>query len=77
MEREPPHPGKVWMECVERCGEGYAPCGTGKVCDGYHCLQACDPQGPAVCAEGYHCSRRGENEPYSCQPLYWDEEMVY
>lgn len=77
VEREPPHPGKVWMECVERCGEVLPPCGTGKVCDGYHCSQACDPRGPAVCAEGYHCSRRGENEPYSCQPLYWDEEMVY
>lgn len=73
---EPPHPGKVWMECVEECGEGLPPCGTGKVCDGYHCLPACDPHGPEVCGEGYHCSRRGEDRPFSCQPTYWDEQMA-
>ena len=73
----PPYPGKVWMECVEPCGENLPPCGAGKVCDGWHCLTACDPQGPHVCGEGYHCSRRGEDRPFSCQPIYWDETMAY
>jgi hypothetical protein len=73
---DPPHPGTVWMECVEPCGEGASPCGVGKVCDGWHCLPACDPHGPEVCAEGYHCTRRGEHKPYSCQPIYWDESMA-
>ncbi|HVG61900.1 MAG TPA: hypothetical protein VNA24_25280 [Hyalangium sp.] len=73
---DPPHPGMVWMECVEECGDGLPPCGAGKVCDGWHCLPACDPHGPEVCGEGYHCSRRGEDRPYSCQPLSWDETMA-
>jgi hypothetical protein len=72
---EPPHPGKVWMECVEPCGEGRPPCGAGKVCDGWHCLPACDPNSPEVCGEGYHCSRSLEDGPLSCQPLYWDWTM--
>ncbi len=72
---EPSHPDKVWMECVEKCGEGLPPCGTGKVCDGWHCLPACDPQGSDVCGEGYHCSRSWEDGPFSCQPLYWDWTM--
>ncbi len=71
-----PHPGMVWMECVEECGDGLPPCGAGKVCDGWHCLLACDPHAPDVCGEGYHCSRRGKDRPYSCQPIYWDETMA-
>jgi len=73
---EPLHPGKVWMECVEKCGEGLPPCGAGKVCDGWRCLPACDPQGPEVCGEGYHCGRRWAGGPISCQPLYWNETMA-
>jgi hypothetical protein len=77
VDREPPHPDKVWMECVEECGEGLPFCGAGKVCDGWHCLPSCDPHGPETCSEGYHCSRRGEGRPFSCQPTYWDETMAY
>ncbi|SES84266.1 hypothetical protein SAMN05443639_101401 [Stigmatella erecta] len=73
----PPYPDKVWMECVDPCGEDLPACIAGKVCDGWHCLTACDPQGPQVCGEGYHCSRRGEDRPFSCQPIYWDELMAY
>jgi hypothetical protein len=73
---EPQYPGKVWMECVEKCGEDLPACGAGKVCDGWHCLPACDPHGPAeACGEGYHCSRSWEEGPFSCQPLYWDWTM--
>jgi hypothetical protein len=75
--REPPHPDKVWMECVEQCGEGLPPCGAGKVCDGWHCLPACDPHGAEVCGAGFHCSRSGEDGPFSCQPTYSDEMMAY
>ncbi|SEK49784.1 hypothetical protein SAMN05444354_101719 [Stigmatella aurantiaca] len=74
--REPPHPGEVWMECVEKCGEGLSPCSDGKVCDGWHCLPACAPHGPPdACGEGYHCSRSREDGPFSCQPRYWDWTM--
>jgi hypothetical protein len=74
--RDPPHPGKVWMECVEECGEGKPACGAGKVCDGWHCLPGCDPHGPPdACGEGYHCSRSWEQGPFSCQPLPWDWTM--
>jgi hypothetical protein len=73
---EPQYPGKVWMECVEPCGEGKPSCGDGKVCDGWHCLPACDPHGlPDACGEGYHCSRSWEHGPFSCQPVYWDWTM--
>lgn len=68
---EPPYPGKVWMECNARCSEGYPPCEEGWVCDGWHCVQPCDPQDPEVCAEGYYCDRRTESRPFSCQPDYW------
>lgn len=67
----PTHPGKVWMECLARCGESYPPCETGQVCDGWHCIPGCDPQGPQTCAEGYYCDRRREGRPFSCQPDYW------
>ncbi len=74
--RESLHPGKVWMECVERCGEGFPPCGEGKVCDAWHCVPPCDPLGPEVCNEGYYCDRRTESRPFSCQPDYW-RDMAY
>ncbi|GMU07271.1 hypothetical protein ASNO1_35240 [Corallococcus caeni] len=64
-------PGKVWMECVQRCSTENPTCGEGQVCDRYHCLQACDPKGPNPCAEGYHCDRRNVKRPWSCQPDYW------
>ncbi|MBE4750176.1 hypothetical protein G4177_18590 [Corallococcus sp. ZKHCc1 1396] len=64
-------PGKVWMECVVRCSDANPTCAEGQVCDRYHCLQACDPNGPNPCAEGYHCDRRGKDLPWSCQPDSW------
>ncbi|ADO67824.1 uncharacterized protein STAUR_0015 [Stigmatella aurantiaca DW4/3-1] len=70
---EPPHPGKVWMACVARCGGHAPPCGAGLICDGWHCVQPCDPQGPEVCGEGYSCGRRTESRPFSCQPDDWRE----
>jgi hypothetical protein len=74
--REPPHPDKAWMECVEPCDEGVPSCGAGEVCDAWHCLLACDPQAPEACAEGYHCSRSAADGPFSCQPAYSDEMMA-
>jgi hypothetical protein len=65
---EPPHPGKVWMACVARCGEGHPPCQAGWVCDGWDCVQPCDPQGPEVCGEGYSCHRLEERMPFACLP---------
>ncbi|WP_244227411.1 hypothetical protein [Corallococcus aberystwythensis] len=64
-------PGKVWAECIQRCSDTNPTCGEGQVCDGYRCLQACDPNGPNPCAEGFHCDRRTQKLPWSCQPDYW------
>ena len=64
----PSHPGKVWMECVERCGEGLPPCGAGKVCDVWQCLPGCDPQAPDVCGEGYRCRQFSPGAPFACHP---------
>jgi hypothetical protein len=64
----PPHPGKAWMACIERCGKGLPPCGTGKVCDVWRCLPDCDPQGTEVCGEGYRCSQRWPDTPFACRP---------
>jgi hypothetical protein len=71
VERESTHPGKVWMACVARCGKGRPPCEAGWVCDGWDCVQPCDPQGPEVCGEGYSCHRQAEDMPYACLPDFW------
>jgi hypothetical protein len=69
---EPPFPGKVWMECTERCGEGFPLCGPGRVCETGDCQPDCTPQSPDPCGEGYHCIKRTPRSPYACQPL-WKE----
>jgi hypothetical protein len=61
-------PGKVWMECVERCGEGFPACTDGKVCDSWQCRPACDPQAPEACGEGFRCRKRRPEVPTACQP---------
>ncbi len=63
-----PQPDKVWMSCVERCGEGHPPCPEGHACDGWQCLPSCDPQVPGTCSEGYRCGRRKPEHPWTCQP---------
>lgn len=62
------HPGKVWMECVERCGEKFPPCPAGLACDGWSCQPSCDPEGPDTCAEGYRCQQRRPDRPWLCLP---------
>jgi hypothetical protein len=61
-------PDKVWMECVEPCGEGKPPCPEGRACDITRCQPACDPQTPGMCAEGYRCERSKPKTPWVCQP---------
>jgi hypothetical protein len=68
---EPRNPGKVWTECVERCGEGFPPCTPGLICDGWQCKSPCDPEAPNVCAEGYRCLQRRPDHPWVCQPDRW------
>jgi hypothetical protein len=65
---EPAHPGKVWMECVEPCSKDAPICSPGKVCDAYHCITDCDPQGPNVCGEGYVCGQVYSDAPFGCLP---------
>jgi hypothetical protein len=65
---KPPHPGKVWMECIERCGNGYPACGSGKVCDGWQCLPSCSPSPPSVCAPGFQCRQPWPDSPSACRP---------
>lgn len=64
----PMHPGKAWMECVERCGEGLPACGEGRACDGWHCLPSCSSEVPDTCGEGYRCKQRRPDRPWVCQP---------
>jgi len=64
----PKHPGKAWHWCVEPCGKDSSPCSSGKVCDGWKCIPACDPQGPTVCAEGFRCRQPWPDEPFGCHP---------
>ncbi len=63
-------PGYVWMECVERCGEGSPPCAAGRICDGGECRTACSPELPHVCGEGYHCAQLASEGPYTCEPNF-------
>jgi Cys-rich repeat protein len=65
---DPPHPGKAWLWCVEKCGKDRPPCPTGKVCSEYECVPACDPQDPAACAEGFRCRKPWPDSPFGCQP---------
>jgi hypothetical protein len=66
----PPRPGKAWMECIERCGEGLPSCGAGKVCDVWLCLPECNPQGADVCGEGYRCQQPSPDRPFACRPVW-------
>ncbi len=61
-------PGKIWLECIERCGEGHPPCGPGLICDAWLCRIPCDPQDPHRCLEGYVCRQHRPDRPYTCQP---------
>lgn len=61
-------PGKAWMECIERCGEGYPPCSAGLICDAWLCRVPCDPKAPSPCIEGYLCRQHRPDRPYACQP---------
>jgi hypothetical protein len=71
VQHEPSHPGKIWMACVARCGNDRPPCEPGWICDGWDCVQPCDPQGPEVCGEGYFCHQLTKRMPYACQPDFW------
>jgi hypothetical protein len=68
VDQVPEQPGKVWMACRERCGEGLPECSQGKVCDGWRCKPACTPQDLAGCGEGYRCEKRKPDRPDACQP---------
>lgn len=70
---EPALPRKVWMECVQQCGEGSPPCDAGMVCDIHSCKPSCTPQSPDPCGAGYHCIKRWRASPYACQPI-WQQE---
>ncbi len=64
----PPHPDKIWMECIEPCGKGYPPCGSDKVCDAFLCRPSCGLDGPEVCAEGFRCDQPWPDFPVACRP---------
>lgn len=65
---DPPHVGKAWMECIERCGRGLPPCSAGKICDVWQCIPGCDRQGTAACTEGFQCRQAGPDSPFACRP---------
>lgn len=61
-------PGKVWMECVVKCGEGSPACPAGLACDVTRCRAACDPQKPGTCGDGYRCAASKQDSSWVCQP---------
>jgi hypothetical protein len=62
------HPGKVWMECVQPCGEGRPECPAGNICYLWRCQPSCDPQKPGTCGEGFRCERAKPESPPVCWP---------
>ncbi len=64
----PSQPGKAWLWCVELCRKDSPRCSAGKVCDGWKCIPACDPQGPAICAEGFRCRQQEPDSLLGCRP---------
>jgi hypothetical protein len=64
----PLHAGKAWMECIERCGRGFPPCGTGKICDAWQCVPSCDLQDSAACPKGFRCRQPWPDSPFGCHP---------
>jgi hypothetical protein len=66
--QDPARPGKVWMECIERCGEGYPPCTSGLACDGWVCRAPCNPADPSPCMKGYVCRQHRPERPWVCRP---------
>jgi hypothetical protein len=68
--RIPERPTEAWLECVERCGERYPPCGEGLICDGFQCRTPCMAGEPAQCIKGYECRQWRPGRPYACQPTW-------
>jgi hypothetical protein len=64
----PRYPGEVWMQCVQRCGQGRPPCPEGSACKIQRCLPRCDRKAPDSCAEGFFCARPGPEYPSVCAP---------
>lgn len=64
----PRYPGEVWMQCVQRCGEGLSPCPAGSACKIQGCLPVCDRKAPGSCARGFFCARPGAEYPSVCEP---------
>jgi hypothetical protein len=66
---DPARPGKVWMECIERCGEAHPPCPEGLACDGWVCRVPCNPADPVPCSvEGYVCHQHRPDRDWVCRP---------
>jgi hypothetical protein len=61
-------PDKVWMECVQGCGEGAPACPEGLVCYMFRCRAPCDPQVPGACGKGFRCKRVMPERPALCWP---------
>lgn len=65
----PQHPGEVWMQCVQRCGEdGLPPCPEGSACNISRCAPICDRNVPDSCATGFYCARPRAGQPSVCEP---------
>jgi len=65
----PQKPGKVWMECVQRCGrEGLPACPEGSACGWLQCRPTCEPSVPSSCSKGFFCARAHGDRPPVCMP---------
>ena len=65
----PQHPGEVWMQCVQRCGEDLPPCPEGSACNISRCAPICDREAPdSSCPEGFYCAPSWDGQPPVCEP---------
>jgi hypothetical protein len=63
-------PGRVWMDCVQPCGENRPACPDDQVCYMGRCQRSCDPHLPGACGEGFHCKQLKPEKPWVCRP-HW------
>jgi hypothetical protein len=61
-------PGKVWMDCVQACGEGQPECPAGSVCSMGICSRTCEPESTGGCGADFRCKQLNLEKPSVCAP---------
>lgn len=61
-------PGKLWMDCVQTCGEGQPECPAGSICSMGTCSRTCEPESAGGCGADFKCKQLGPEKPWVCAP---------